>query len=63
MVKHGKAWQSMAKHGKAWQSMAKHGKAWQSMAKYGKACLHYIRQDKIEPNCEKFNLRTDGRTD
>ena len=24
--------------------------------------LHYIRQDKIEPNCEKFNLRTDGRT-
>ena len=33
------------------------------MAKHGKACLHYIRLDKIEPNCEKFNLRTDGQTD
>ena len=25
--------------------------------------LHYIKQDKIEPNCEKFNLRTNGQTD
>ena len=67
MAKYGKAWQSMAKHDKAWQSMTKHGKAYDSLPMTADDSLpmtglHYIRQDKIEPNCEKFNLRTDGRT-